>query len=95
MADLKSRFDDAFARFEQGTAWASSLTEIDAHPARAEILALGPAVVPFLLDELAREPSLGLLTLLSELTGVDAAYGETTIKGAARKWLVWGGRLAS
>ena len=91
-AEARARFEDAFARWQRGWSEAASLSEIDAAPARAEILALGPRAVPLLLDELARKPSLGPLTLLVELTGEDPAYGEETVKGAARKWLAWGGR---
>ena len=69
----------------------SSAARLTDHPAYRAIVALGPAVVPLILRELAREPD-HWSRALHELTGAnpvpDSARGR--LDAMADAWLAWG-----
>jgi hypothetical protein len=90
---IAETFTALAARWQRATA-DSSLSEIDAHPARAELKALGQPCLPLILAELERKPWVGWFPLLAELTGVDRAEGADSVQGAAERWLAWGRQQA-
>lgn len=53
-----------------------------------KIIELGWDVVPLIIWELAMRPD-HWFCALAEITGTDAAAGETTVSGAAHKWVEW------
>jgi hypothetical protein len=59
------------------------------HWAYQQIIGLGPAVIPFILEDLARKPDWWFWALAA-ITGEDVAEGEQTLDGAAERWLEWG-----
>lgn len=69
----------------------SSLSEMFAHPAYRQIIAMGRPAVPLLLAELGREPD-WWFAALKEITGADpvpaASRGKLPEMTAA--WLNWG-----
>ena len=87
--------EDAFrtmvSEWKSGTAFVSSVSEIIGHPGFRRIVASGPGAVPYLLEELKREPSY-LVMALGEITGVNpvppGARGKIT--EMVKAWLAWG-----
>jgi hypothetical protein len=69
----------------------SSATRMAEHPAYREIISMGPAVVPLLLAELARQPD-HWFAALQTITGANpvdpADRGHVDRMAAA--WLAWG-----
>src|SRR5262245_23704890 len=74
-----------------GTAYASSSSDLVAHPAFQEIVGMGPAVIPLLLSELENRTG-HWHRALRRITGADpmppAERGN--IDKAAEAWLRWG-----
>jgi hypothetical protein len=87
-SDAPQRFADCARRWRRATEYAS-LTEMEAHPARAEIKSLGPEAVALILAELEARPDVRWLGLLTELTGVDPAAGAQSVAQAATAWRRW------
>jgi hypothetical protein len=88
---IEERFERLAAIWREETSHLSSSTQMAAHPAYQEIIALGPEVVPLLLRDLAREPD-HWFTALKTLTGanpVDPA-DRGRIDKMAEAWLKWG-----
>ncbi len=90
-ADLvERRFRQLEAEWKAETAHLSSSTKILGHTALREIVAMGRAVVPLMLGDLRREPSLWVW-VLPELTGADpvtpADRGDIT--KMAEAWMHW------
>ena len=69
----------------------SSSARLAEHPANQQIVAMGPGVVPLLLQELEREPD-HWFRALKALTGADpvppASAGN--IRAMAEAWVRWG-----
>lgn len=61
------------------------------HPAYREIIALGPAVVPILLNELKGNPD-GWFDALEERTGANPLTADDggKVRKMAAKWVQWG-----
>jgi hypothetical protein len=75
----------------------SSTRRLVTHPAYLGILALGPCVIPLLLERLERGDNRPVwLRLLGSLTTFQPGAGADTIPEAAERWLRWarhGGHL--
>jgi hypothetical protein len=88
---LADRFAVLAARWKADTALLSSTSAMVAHPAYQAIIALGPPVVPLLLEDLKREPA-HWFEALKAITGADpvppADWGRIPAMTAA--WLAWG-----
>ncbi len=88
---VEQRFRRLEATWTAETGYLSSYTDIVAHPAFREIIALGKAVVPYLLADLEDRPRLWVWAL-PEITGTDpvppADGGNMARMSAA--WLHWG-----
>lgn len=70
----------------------SSSTRLAMHPAYQKIIGMGPAVVPFLLRELANHSPEAWFWALMAVTEADPVPPELRGDGAAmaRAWLEWG-----
>jgi hypothetical protein len=88
---IEQRFQRLADVWRRETWHLSSATRMAEHPAYREIIALGPAVVPLLLGELARQPD-HWFSALQAITGanpVDPA-DRGRIDRMAAAWLAWG-----
>jgi hypothetical protein len=70
----------------------SSTSDMVAHPAFEEIVGMGPAVIPLLLQELERDRAGHWHRLLRRIVGVDPvpSADRGDIDKAATAWLQWG-----
>jgi hypothetical protein len=88
---LRQRFDELVACWKRERGPHSSSARLTSHPAYQEIIKLGPAVVPLLLQELERAPD-HWFRALHLLTGADpvreASQGK--VREMADTWLRWG-----
>jgi len=88
---LRERFNALVDRWKRERGPHSSSARLTNHPAYQEIIGLGPAVVPLLLQELERAPD-HWFRALHDLTGADpvpeAARGK--VREMAAAWLRWG-----
>jgi hypothetical protein len=90
-AGLVEQLQTLAARWKTDTALLSSTSAMIAHPAYQDIIALGPAVVPLLLQELQREPVHwfeALKAITGEHPGPPEAWGKC--RTMADAWLAWG-----
>ena len=89
--DVGAEFNRLVEQWQAETMFSSSLTEQYGHPAYQRIIALGDAVVPFLLDEMnARPDHWGYA--LTKITGQDPVPKEAhgRLREVAAAWLAWG-----
>jgi hypothetical protein len=88
---VEQRFRCLEAALNAATAHLSSTTRIVTHPAFREIVALGAAVIPFMLRDLQHQPRLWVWAL-PEITGTDpvppADRGD--IARMSEAWVTWG-----
>ena len=88
---LAKQFQALAEEWRSAVALLSSSTAMRAHPAYQAIIALGPAVVPLLLQELQRDRA-HWFDALSAITGDDPVrredWGKVTVMAGA--WLAWG-----
>ncbi len=87
---LRERFDALVARWKRERGPHSSSARLTGHPAYQEIIDLGPAVIPLLLQELEREPD-HWFRALHVLTGADPTLESSKgkIREMAAAWLHW------
>jgi hypothetical protein len=87
----RDAFNDLADELEAAAAGLSSTRRAMGHPAFAEILALGDAAIPALIDRLRFSNNRPLwLRLLGTLTPFPPGAGESTIDNAANVWIRWG-----
>lgn len=67
----------------------SSIKKACMHPAYQRIIGMGPAVVPYLLRELERNPD-HWFWALNAITEEAPASAEDSLEGARTAWLQWG-----
>jgi len=88
---MEKKFQRLATAWLTETAYISSSSDLVAHPAFQEIVAMGPAVVPLLLRELEKRSGHWHRALRC-ITGADpvppADRGNT--EKAAEAWLLWG-----
>jgi hypothetical protein len=88
---LAARFQELAAEWKAATRLLAAPSAAAEHPAYRAIVALGPAVVPLILADLAAAPE-PWFAALRELTRVDpvppADHGRP--RAAAEHWLAWG-----
>lgn len=92
---LEEHLDRLLKRWTEQVSFVSSSTERTAHPDFREIVSMGDAVIPLLVERLGRAPDLVLA--LMEITGEDPAGEETwgDIPKMARAWRTWARSHAS
>ena len=88
---LEQKFDRLAAAWLSDTAYVSSSSDLVAHPAFQEIVALGKPVIPLVLRELQRRTG-HWHRALRRITGADpvALVDRGNIDKAADAWLRWG-----
>jgi len=91
--DRVQTFQALAARWKRETATAGYLSKIVMHPDYQRIMAMGPEVIPLVLQELSKSPGHWFWALHNLVpAGKDPAEGLTTISDATRAWLEWGKR---
>jgi hypothetical protein len=90
---LEGRIEARFARladeWREATSWLSSTQRIVLHRAYQQIIGMGPAAVPFILEELRARPAYWFWALTA-ITGEDPGEGTTDFSEARERWLRWG-----
>ena len=78
-------------RWRQETAYLSSSTRITEHPAYQELIALGPAALPFLFRDLEQTGDGHLSKALAAITGAQpiSADERGQVRKIADAWLRW------
>ena len=89
---LRARFDVLADEWTKATRFQSSSTEIAIHPAYQQIIGMGPAVLPLILDRLAHRTehwfwALGAISGEDPVDPSDAGK----VDAMAEAWLRWGG----
>lgn len=88
-ASLRERFNALADEWIAATRLSSSVIETCMHPAYQQIIGLGPAVLPLVLEDVA-QGELHWGWALRALTGHDAAEGAETLPQARDAWARWG-----
>ena len=80
-------------RWREETAYLSSSTQITGHPAYQELIALGPAALPFLFRDLEQTGDGHLSKALTAITGAHpvAVEDRGNVRKVADAWLHWAG----
>src|SRR2546423_990279 len=88
---LAKEFDTLSREWKEACAFTSSTSEMISHPAYQAIIALGPPVVPLLLQDLAKETA-HWFEALQAITGEDAVSPRDwgNVSSMATAWLAWG-----
>ena len=88
---VSERFQRLASVWRAETGYVSSSSELGAHPAFQEIVAMGPPVIPLLLCELEKRAG-HWHRALHQITGADpvSAADRGNIDKAADAWLRWG-----
>jgi hypothetical protein len=88
---VEERFQNLARNWQEETTHLSSFTKRIPNRHYQQIIGMGPAVVPFLLRDLAREPKDWFWALYS-VTGANpvAAQDEGDIAAMSKAWLDWG-----
>lgn len=88
---LEERFRALAAVWEEETGHLSAVTQIATHPAYQQIIGMGPAVVPLLLEDLARTSS-HWFWALTAITGEQPVPPENRgdVDRMIAAWLHWG-----
>lgn len=78
-------------QWREETAYLSSSTAITTHPAYQELIALGPAALPFLFRDLEQTRDGHLSKVLTEITGAHPIPAEQRgqVRAIAETWLRW------
>ena len=89
--ELRVRFDALADEWAVATRFQSSSTEIAIHPAYQQIIGMGPAVLPLILDRLAHRTehwfwALGAISGEDPVDPSDAGK----VDAMAEAWLRWG-----
>jgi hypothetical protein len=90
-SSLKNRFDHLAAQWKQETRGLSSTTALSMNPAYQQIIGMGQAIIPLLLQELEARSGRWFWALKS-ITGTDPVppehQGQT--RAMTEAWLTWG-----
>lgn len=88
---LRGRFMLLMTQWREACAHASKQRDMVAHPSYQEIIGMGAAAIPLMLEELQRSPD-HLAPALRAITGIDPAKSQPRgkIKMATDAWIKWG-----
>jgi hypothetical protein len=88
---IEQRVVRLLRQWREETAYLSSSTAITGHPAYQELIALGPAALPFLFRDLERTRDGHLSSALTAITGAQPIPAEESgrIGKIADTWLRW------
>ncbi len=89
--DVAAEFRRLKEWWNRETAYLSNMNQILQHPAYQAIIALGPAVVPILLQELETQPD-WWFEALRRITGANPAQPEDRgdLRRLSAAWVKWG-----
>ena len=88
-AELAARFRALADGWQRATLVSSDMAEIMMHPDYQRIVGMGPAALPLILEDLAREGHQWFWALVA-IAGEDPAADTETFEEARRIWLEWG-----
>jgi hypothetical protein len=90
--DIAKRFQELSDRWREDTAELSSIPDIVTHPSYLQIIGLGRAVLPFILEDLEREPNHWFIALSALSGGQNPVRPEHRgrLRDMAHDWLTWG-----
>ncbi|HEU4463177.1 MAG TPA: hypothetical protein VFR75_11350 [Solirubrobacterales bacterium] len=83
------RFEDLASQWEAETEFMSRQSQTVMHPAYQQIIGMGPAAVPLLLERLRDNPD-NWFWALTAITGEDPGKDSSTLLEAREAWLQWG-----
>lgn len=87
----EQEFKRLASRWKRETAIYGHLSKIVMHPDYQRIMAMGPDVIPLILQDLSRQSAHWFWALHNLVPpGQDPAEGLTTMTAARRAWLDWG-----
>ena len=88
---INQRVARLLGRWREETLYLSSSTQITAHPAYQELIALGPAALPFLFGDLERTGDGHLSKALTAITGAQPVPDDQRgqVRKIAEAWLRW------
>lgn len=90
---IKQHFDQLVGQWKEETRFFSSIHDMVSHPAYLQIIGMGTEALPFLFDELRREPDHWFVALQA-ITGMNpvppAARGD--VDKMSQAWLAWAGQ---
>ena len=86
MKELKAKFLAAKDKWNEETMYSSSVTDIVGNDSFQEIVAMGNAAIPFIIDEIEKKPSV-LVWALNMITGASFTDTTVTITVACKKWV--------
>jgi hypothetical protein len=89
---IRDRFRALGAQWNRETGFMSNVTQVNAHPAYREIVSMGHAVVPFLLEAINVEDPEWWFDALKEIYGDGPVIPEEARgrnRAIARLWLDW------
>lgn len=88
---MEKEFQQLASRWKRETAIYGHLTKIIIHPDYQRIMAMGPQVIPLILQDLSKQSAHWFWALHNLVRpGQDPAEGLTTMSEARRAWLEWG-----
>lgn len=92
-ADYVDFFYSHLQKWRSETYYVSSSSELQRHPSFRAIVKMGQIVIPLILNDLKRKPSL-LSLALGEITGESLVPAEArgNLKAMADSWISWGSR---
>lgn len=89
---LAQKFDRLASNWKEQTKYLSAVSKIILHPSYQQIIAMGPVVIPFILQRMQKEPSYWFDALQALTSGADPIlpnqYGNMQAMTSA--WLQWG-----
>ena len=88
-AKLKNTFKKLVSEWKEATWFISSIKKRIAHPAYLKVIGLGKPAVPWILEELRREPDYWSFAL-EAITREDAAPNGGNLQQIRDAWLAWG-----
>jgi|GEM_PF-3264026 len=91
-SDIRDKFNSLANRWEKETCYKSLMSDIVIHEAYQQIIGMGSAVVPLLLEDLTKSDPRHWFWALKAITGTSPIKPEHKgrIKKMAEDWLEWG-----
>jgi hypothetical protein len=89
--DIRAKFTQLVDEWREDTAHMSSAISFSQHPAYLRIVGMGPVVLPFILEDLAKTRSHWFIAL-TLITGENPVRPEDKgkVRRMAEAWLTWG-----
>jgi hypothetical protein len=90
--DLARKFQLLASQWNAAARYRSNTRALQNHPVYHELVSLGEPIVPLILAELGREPSVFWMTVLAAITGQNPVPPAVSgrVEAMARAWIDWG-----